>query len=97
MTVAIWRPVSIGAQHARVRPPNPAVILRLDPVAICCKLFGSPHVVAGVLDVITNPRGEITIPFVYPLVVRVAWRSGKQVPVAGVIAGRDQLSRAAVA
>src|SRR5688572_7605328 len=97
MTVAIRRPVRVRVQHAGVRTPDPAVILAVNPLAVRAQFFGAPQVLVEILVVVTQPRREITLTLVYPLVVRVARARGEQVPITGGVASRNQLSRAAVA
>ncbi len=91
MTVAIRRPVAEGVDYACVWPPNPAVVVGVGPLAIRIQVFSAPNVLVEILRVVTETLREILLALTYPLVEGVASTGGKQVPIARVVAGNDEL------
>ena len=97
MTVSIRRPVAERVDHTRVRTPDPTVFTRVAPFAVTIEIFCAPNVFVVVLVCLSEPLREITLAIADPLVNRVTWSGGEEVPIAGVLAGRDDFRSASVA
>jgi hypothetical protein len=78
-----------------MRPPDPAEIVRVGPVAVSRQLFRAPRVFVVILTIVTEPLREEALAIAYPI-VNLIKRGGEKLPIAGVVARDDQLSRAAV-
>jgi hypothetical protein len=80
-----------------VRTPDPAVIVRTYPVAVGVKIFRAHDILIEILNVIFESLREVLLTLIHPVVDDVALRCGKQVPIAGIVAGDDEFSGTVVA
>jgi len=55
-------------------PPDPAVVIRADPVAVGVEIFGAPNVFVEILDVRLLALCEILLALLHPLIDRVGVR-----------------------
>jgi hypothetical protein len=51
-----------------MRAPNPAVVVRVCPVAIGVEIFGAPNVAVVILNVIAKTLGQVPLAIVNPVV-----------------------------
>jgi hypothetical protein len=80
-----------------MRPPDPTEIIRVGPIAISVEILSAPNILVVILDVVLEPLREILLTLANPIVNRIACGDGRELPVAHVLAGSDELSRTAVA
>ena len=91
MPVTIRRPVVIARQDRPARTPNPAEVVRVEPVAVGIEIFSTPNVLVEILNVVAESLGEIPFPIPNPIVGCVGWCGSEEFPVAGVFTGNYQL------
>jgi hypothetical protein len=77
-------------------PPDPAVIIRVSPIAVCIQIFSSPDVLVVILNVVSETLGQVALTIVDPLVNYIERCVGCEVPVAGVVTRHDQFSGSSV-
>jgi hypothetical protein len=80
-----------------MRPPYPAKIVGVVPIAIGAEIFGAPNVFVVVFDVVFKALSQKLLTFANPIVNHIARERDRELPVAHVLAGDDELSRATVA
>ena len=66
--ITIRRPAVVVVDYGRVRPPDPAIVIRVGPIAIGIQIFGAPHVAVVILNVVTQALREIVLAPVDPVV-----------------------------
>jgi len=86
VTITIRRPIAVDVNRVRLRSPDPAVVGRVSPIAVCVEIFGAPNVFIIVLGVVTKTLGQVTLAIVHPFVDCVARCVGNELPVARVVA-----------
>jgi len=77
--------------------PDPAVFTGVAPLTIVVEIFGAPNVFVEILVSVTETFRKITLAIAYPLVNRITWSSGEQVPIAGALARSDEFRGASIA
>src|SRR5215213_884095 len=99
VAVAVRCPVVIVIDDGRARTPDPAVIIRIRPVAISVQLFRAPHflIVVAVTPIVVELRDEDALAFIHPRVPRIECCDAIHLPIASVRAVRDQLGGAPIA
>ena len=58
--VAIRRPVVVVVDNRSMRTPDPAVVVRVGPVAIGIEIFRTPNVVIVVLNIVAKTLGQVS-------------------------------------
>jgi hypothetical protein len=96
VTVSIWRPINVDVNGARVRSPDPAVVGRVSPIAVCIEILCTPNVVIIVLGVVAKALSQITLAVVYPFVNCVARCIGHELPVSCVVTRHDKLGSSSI-
>ena len=76
VTITIRRPITVNVNRGRMRSPDPAVVGRVSPIAVCVEVFGTPNVFIIVLGVVTKTLSKVTLAVVYPFVDCVARCAG---------------------
>ena len=71
MTVAIRRPVSVDAEGTGIWPPDPAVVVCVDPVAVSIEIFSTNYVLVELLPVRLSELGVILFALLHPLINRI--------------------------
>src|SRR5215213_7177204 len=97
MTVAIWRPIAVGVDGARTRPPDPAVVVRVSPVAVRVEIFGAQDVFVEILHISLLKLCVILLALFYPIIDGVRHGRGTEFPITGVFAAGDQFGGAPLA
>ena len=75
MTVAIRRPVAVDAERAGMWPPDPAVVVCVDPVAVGVEIFSTQRRIRRNIsrsDLLT--LCEILLALLHPLIDRIGQR-----------------------
>jgi hypothetical protein len=72
-----------------MRPPDPAKIVGVGPVAVSVEILCSPNILVVILDVVLEPLREILLTLANPIVNRIASGDGRELPVAHILAGSD--------
>ena len=67
ISVTIRSPVVVVIDDRRMRLPDPAVIARIDPIAVCVEVFGAPDVTVVIAIVITQAFGEVSFAICDPV------------------------------
>jgi len=98
LAVAIRRPVAVYAQRARMRPPDRAIVVCIDPIAVVGKIFGAEDVFVEIFRVRPLPLREILLTLFHPFINRIGRLRGRiEILVACIWPGGDQFGRALVA
>src|SRR5215213_2365947 len=98
LAVAIRRPIAVDAERASARPPDPAVVVRVDPVAVVIEIFSAKDVFVEIFNVSFSTRGEILLALFHPFIDSIGClRRRIEIPVACIGAAGDQLGCALVA
>lgn len=97
MTVAIRRPIVVGGNHGRARPPYPAEVVRVRPIAIVLEILGAPDVFVEILHIAFKMLCQMALALVYPIVNSIGWSGGEQFPITGILATHNEYRRTTVA
>jgi len=95
VTISIWRPINV-VDGARMRSPDPAVVGRVTPIAVCIEILGAPNVFIIVLGVVAKSLSQITLAVVYPFVNCVALCIGNKLPVSCVVTRNDKFGSSSI-
>ena len=80
-----------------MRSPDPAVVVRVGPVAIGIKIFAAPNIAVVILRVVTKPLGEETLAVTDPVVPGVCSVGRDELPVTIIGAFDDELGSTPIA
>jgi len=78
-------------------PPDPAKIVGETPIAVSAEILCAPNGFVVIFDVVFKALSQKLLTLANPIVNHIARERDRELPVAHVLAGDDQLSRAAVA
>src|SRR5438128_7918618 len=92
VSIAIRRPVVVDVDYGSVRPPDPAVIVGVNPITIGVQFFRAPDIGIVIPNavIVSQPSCQLCFATGYPIVPAVfRWRISK-VPIAFVAGYRFQ-------
>jgi hypothetical protein len=72
-----------------MRPPDPAVVFGIGPIAVSVEILCSPNVFVVILDVVLQSLREILLTLPNPIIDRIPCGDGRELPVAHVLAADD--------
>jgi hypothetical protein len=79
-----------------MRSPDPAIVGRVSPIAVCIEILCAPNVFIIVLGVVAKPLSQITLAVVYPFVDCVARCIGNELPVSCVVTRHYKLGGSSI-
>src|SRR6185503_3810241 len=74
IAMAVRRPIKIVVDDCYVGAPDPSVVLRVFPTAICVQFFCAPDVIVIVLIVVIQPLRQVAFAVVNPVVPSIVRR-----------------------
>src|SRR6185369_3940220 len=95
--VAIRRPVVVVVYDNGVRPPNPAIVVNVGPIAVGIEIFGAPNIAVVILNVVTKALGQVLLAFLYESVPGIGGIARHELPIAGIWSIDQQLRGTSVA
>jgi len=96
MPVAIWRPIVIRGNHGPARLPDPAKVVRVEPIAIGIEFLRAPDVLVVILNIPSETLCEMALALFYPIVDGIRHVSGEQFPIPGILSVSDEYCRTTV-
>lgn len=68
MPVSIRRPIDVRGNHVRAWHPDPAVIVRIRPIAISIQILRAPDVFVEIPGILSHKLCEMVFALVYPII-----------------------------
>src|SRR5438445_10408975 len=90
--VAIRRPVVVVVDYGNLRPPDPAIIVGVNPITISIQFFRAPDIGIVIPNavIVSQASGQLCFATGYPIVPAVFRRRISKVPIAFVAGYRFQ-------